>query len=96
MQLLSRTQRIEREMGRQRYQVGGPRTIDVDILLYGRFAIRTPQLEIPHPRMASRRFVLEPLAAIAPDLRHPVTGRTVSEMLSEIEGQRVVATDLIL
>ena len=96
MQLLSRTQKIEREMGRQRVQVGGPRTIDIDILLYGRFTMRTPQLEIPHPRLALRRFMMEPLAAIAPELRHPLTGRTVSEMLSEIQGQRVVATSLTL
>jgi 2-amino-4-hydroxy-6-hydroxymethyldihydropteridine diphosphokinase len=89
MQLLSRTQRIERDLGRQRLRAGGPRTVDIDILLYGRFVIQTPQLEVPHPRLAERRFVLEPLAEIAPDLRHPVTGKTVREMLAEIQGQRV-------
>lgn len=96
MQLLARTQKIEREMGRQRVKIGGPRTIDIDILLYGNFVIRTPQLEIPHPRMTARRFVLEPLAVIAPDLRHPLTGRTVPEMLAEIQGQRVIATNITL
>jgi len=96
MQLLARTQEIEREMGRRRGRVSGPRSIDLDILLYGNFVIRTPQLEIPHPRMTARRFVLEPLAALAPDLRHPVTGRSVRELLAEIQGQRVVATNLTL
>ncbi|HMD48664.1 MAG TPA: 2-amino-4-hydroxy-6-hydroxymethyldihydropteridine diphosphokinase, partial [Bryobacteraceae bacterium] len=62
MQLLGRTQKIERELGRLRLKPGGPRTIDIDILLYGHAVVHTPQLEIPHPRMTSRRFVLEPLA----------------------------------
>jgi 2-amino-4-hydroxy-6-hydroxymethyldihydropteridine diphosphokinase len=96
MQLLARTQKIEREMGRRRARIGGPRSIDVDILLYGNFVIHTPQLEIPHPRMTQRRFVLKPLATLAPDLRHPVTGKTVREMLADIQGQRVVPTSLIL
>ncbi len=96
MQLLGCTQRIERAMGRQRTEAGGPRNIDIDILLYGRAVIHTPQLEIPHPRMAARRFVLEPLARIAPGLRHPVTGKNVVEMLAEIQGQKVFATELIL
>ena len=96
IQLLERTQKIEREMGRQRGKTGGARVIDIDILLYGRFVIHTPQLEIPHSRMTGRRFVLEPLAALAPELRHPLTGRTVRELLSEIQGQRVIATDVVL
>ena len=96
MQLLARTQKIEREMGRQRAKIGGPRSIDLDILLYGNVVIQTPQLEVPHPRMTQRRFVLEPLAALAPDLRHPLTGKTVREMLAEIQGQRVLPTGLTL
>lgn len=96
MQLLGRTQKIEQELGRRRLKQGGPRTLDIDILLYGHAVVRTPQLEIPHPRMASRRFALEPLSQLAPDLRHPVTGRTVREMLAEIRGQQIIATAITL
>ena len=81
MQLLTRTARIERDLGRTRTIAKGPRTLDIDILLYGKSVIQSAQLEIPHPRMAERRFVLAPLADLAPDLRHPVTHRTVREML---------------
>jgi 2-amino-4-hydroxy-6-hydroxymethyldihydropteridine diphosphokinase len=81
MQLLSRTARIERELGRIRSLAKGPRTIDIDILLYGRAVVKTARLEIPHPRMAERRFVLAPLNDLAPNLRHPVTHRSVREML---------------
>jgi 2-amino-4-hydroxy-6-hydroxymethyldihydropteridine diphosphokinase len=79
--LLARTARIERTLGRVRTVPKGPRTIDIDILLYGDSVVRSPQLEIPHPRMAERRFVLAPLADLAPTLRHPVTRQTVREML---------------
>ncbi len=96
MQLLSRIQKIERDLGRQRLRPGGPRTVDIDILFYGRFVIQTPLLEIPHPRLDQRRFVLEPLSEIAPDLRHPITGKTVREMLAEIQGQCVRASGVIL
>ena len=68
----------------------GPRTIDIDILLYGNAVIRTARLEIPHPRMAERRFVLAPLADLAPDLRHPVTHRTVREMLDAAPSRKRV------
>ena len=82
MQLLSRIQKIERELGRVRGVPKGPRIIDIDILLYGDAVVRTSKLEIPHPRMAERRFVLAPLADLAPELRHPVTKLRVREMLA--------------
>jgi 2-amino-4-hydroxy-6-hydroxymethyldihydropteridine diphosphokinase len=81
MQLLTHTQRIERELGRKRTIPKGPRTIDIDILLYGASIVSTKRLQIPHPRLHERRFVLKPLADLAPDMRHPVTHRTVREML---------------
>jgi 2-amino-4-hydroxy-6-hydroxymethyldihydropteridine diphosphokinase len=89
LELLARIREIERELGRKRVVAKGPRTIDIDILLYGEAIMNTPELQIPHPRLADRRFVLEPLAELAPDLRHPVTGRTASQMLAAIEGQTV-------
>ncbi len=87
--LLRRLQTIEREMGRRRVVANGPRTIDIDLLLYGRFVITTADLVVPHPRMGERRFVLEPLAEIAPGLRHPVTKQTMLEMLAGVKDQRV-------
>ncbi len=91
-QLLARTQQIERQLGRRRTRPKGPRTIDIDILLYGNALIGAEELVVPHPRLAERRFVLEPLAELAPDLRHPATRRTVLEMLSDTAGQRVRKT----
>jgi 2-amino-4-hydroxy-6-hydroxymethyldihydropteridine diphosphokinase len=82
LQLLKATQRIERELGRVRSVPKGPRTVDIDILFYGRAVVHTERLEIPHPRLAERRFVLAPLADLAPDLRHPLTKLTVREMLA--------------
>ncbi len=73
---------IEKEMGRER---GGraycDRVIDIDLLLYGTLQLNLPRLVIPHPAMGQRRFVLLPLAEIAPELRHPVSGETISQML---------------
>jgi 2-amino-4-hydroxy-6-hydroxymethyldihydropteridine diphosphokinase len=88
-QLLARLLRIEREMGRVRTAPHGPRTIDLDILLFGNAVVHAAGLEIPHPRMAERRFVLEPLAELAPDLRPPRGRRTVREMLAEVKNQAV-------
>ncbi len=89
MQLLKRAREIERQMGRRRVTPRGPRNIDIDILFYGRAVIASAELEVPHPRLAQRRFVLEPLAEIAPDLRHPLIGKTASEMLAGLEPQGV-------
>ena len=83
MQLLTRTARVERELGRTRTVAKGPRTIDIDILLYGEAVIRTSRLQVPHPRIAQRRFVLVPLAELAPDLRHPVAHLSVRQMLEK-------------
>jgi len=87
--LLARAQAIELGMGRRRVVPKGPRPIDIDILLFGNFVIRTRELQVPHPRMSERRFVLEPLNELAPDLPHPVTGKTVSRMLAETQSQIV-------
>jgi 2-amino-4-hydroxy-6-hydroxymethyldihydropteridine diphosphokinase len=81
MQLLTRIGRVERDLGRVRTVRNGPRTIDIDILFYGASVVETTRLQIPHPRLAERRFVLAPLAELDPDLRHPVTQRSVRQML---------------
>ena len=95
-QLLHRLQRIERELGRKRTVAKEPRTIDIDILLFGRFVVRTAQLEVPHPRMHLRRFVLAPLGEIAPDVRHPVVRKTARELLAGLSGQEVRRTEIAL
>ncbi|MGA2739882.1 MAG: 2-amino-4-hydroxy-6-hydroxymethyldihydropteridine diphosphokinase [Bryobacteraceae bacterium] len=89
LQLLHQTSRIEAQLGRRRITPKGPRTIDIDILLYGNAVVSMPALEIPHPRFRARRFVLAPLADLAPDLRDPVTRKTVRELLGELRGQSV-------
>jgi 2-amino-4-hydroxy-6-hydroxymethyldihydropteridine diphosphokinase len=89
MQLLDHTAQIERVLGRERTVPKGPRIIDIDILLYAQSVVHGEKLEIPHPRMTERRFVLAPLADLAPDLRHPLTGLTVREMLDRAPAQMV-------
>jgi 2-amino-4-hydroxy-6-hydroxymethyldihydropteridine diphosphokinase len=96
MQLLGRVREIEQHMGRRRVTPKGPRNIDIDILFYGRSVISTAELEVPHPRIAQRRFVLEPLAEIAPDFCHPLTGKTASEMLAVLEAQGTRRLEIIL
>ena len=73
---------IERGLGRTRPYVGAPRTIDLDLILYGGGVIETPRLIVPHPRFRDRRFVLEPLAELAADWVDPVTGQTIAELLA--------------
>jgi 2-amino-4-hydroxy-6-hydroxymethyldihydropteridine diphosphokinase len=89
-QLMSAVLEIEREMGRVRVQKKGPRSIDIDILLFGDLIVNTPDLTIPHPAMAERRFVLEPLAEIADQARHPVLKKTVGELLHELPTGQIV------
>ena len=81
--ILHFTQEIEREMGRKQKSVQGvysDRPIDIDILLYDNLILQTPELTIPHPLMTERRFVMEPLAEIAPDFIHPVLHQSLSEL----------------
>ncbi len=84
---LLRCAKVERDMGRRRITPNGPRVIDIDIVLFGRFVMDTPQLQVPHPRMVERKFVLQPLAELAPDLRHPVNGKSVRQLLAAAPDQ---------
>ena len=83
LEILKETQAIERELGRMKKSVGdnySDRLIDIDILLYGDLILHTPELELPHPLMTERRFVMEPLAEIAPEVVHPVLGKRLGEL----------------
>jgi 2-amino-4-hydroxy-6-hydroxymethyldihydropteridine diphosphokinase len=84
-QLLKELQAIERERGRERPYPNAPRTLDLDLILYGDAVVDELALVVPHPRFRERRFVLEPLAEIAPGLRDPITGMTVGELLQRVQ-----------
>lgn len=78
--LLTACQEIEQHFGRRRDQRWGPRTLDIDLLLYGEVVCDDPRLMLPHPRLHLRRFVLAPLLELAPDLRHPLLGQTIRDL----------------
>ncbi|MDP3259700.1 MAG: 2-amino-4-hydroxy-6-hydroxymethyldihydropteridine diphosphokinase [Thermodesulfovibrionales bacterium] len=79
-ELVAVLKNIENEIGRTETTKWGPRVIDLDILFYDDLILKTPDLEIPHPLIQERKFVLKPLCEIAPDKKHPITGKTVKEM----------------
>ena len=84
-QLLNALQTMEQAAGRERLVHWGPRTLDLDILFYDKIVVELEHLVIPHPDLENRRFVLEPLAEIAPYLRHPATGKTAMSLLKELK-----------
>ena len=84
-ELLDFVKDIERDLGRKPSFRYGPRSMDIDILLYGDRVVETSKLTIPHPRLTERAFVLVPLAEVAPDLVHPVNNNTVSELLAKLQ-----------
>lgn len=80
--LLANLLAIEKQLGRERFQKNGPRIIDIDILFYNKEVIATNDLQIPHPQIPNRRFVLTPLSEIAPNLLHPVINKSITELLN--------------
>ena len=88
--LLKKLRALERQMGSKKLVPRGPRLIDLDILVYGRQTIDTPELQVPHPRMHLRRFVLAPLAEIAPDLKHPSWSGSATQLLAALDDKSAV------
>jgi 2-amino-4-hydroxy-6-hydroxymethyldihydropteridine diphosphokinase len=90
LDLLHTLRAIEAQMGSKKLIAKGPRLIDIDILLYGNEVIDTPELQVPHPRMHLRRFVLQPLAEIAPNVQHPVSHQSISDLLANTPDKSAV------
>ena len=90
VELLKRLRELEKRMGSKKLVARGPRLIDLDILVYGQQTIDSPELQVPHPRMLLRRFVLAPLAEIAPDLKRPWWRGTAAQLLAALEDQSAV------
>jgi 2-amino-4-hydroxy-6-hydroxymethyldihydropteridine diphosphokinase len=87
--LLEHVKSVERGLGRQPTFRFGPRLIDIDILLYDDLVFRSTDLQIPHPSLHERAFILAPLCDLAPDLRHPVSGKLMSDLLAEVDRRGV-------
>lgn len=88
--LMAKLLDIEREMGRVRTRKKGPRIIDIDILLFANVVVNSPEVTIPHPAMTQRRFVMEPLAEIAPAVMHPTLNKTARELLEDLPAGPIV------
>ncbi|OIO38443.1 MAG: 2-amino-4-hydroxy-6-hydroxymethyldihydropteridine diphosphokinase [Candidatus Omnitrophica bacterium CG1_02_49_10] len=90
LELLNKLKYIEHRLGRPKNaERNAPRTIDLDILLYNDLVVKGENIQIPHPRLAERRFVLEPLCEISPDLLHPESKKTVRQLLEDLDGDRI-------
>jgi 2-amino-4-hydroxy-6-hydroxymethyldihydropteridine diphosphokinase len=90
VELLKKLRELERRMGSKKLVARGPRLIDLDILVYGQQTIDSPELQVPHPRMLLRRFVLAPLAEIAPGLKHPSWSGTAAQLLATLDDKSTV------
>ena len=90
LEVLSISQSIEKQLGRVRHEHWGARTMDIDLLFFGNNLIDLPNLQVPHPLLAQRRFVLIPLAEIAPDFVHPVLQLSIQTLLEQCEDKEIV------